>query len=106
MSDERVRAWDLIRLADAVMGIGVKADIQLFGGSSQGHKGIPGANTIRGAGAKADISFSNTPSSSRFGGIVTQRQFGILQGEEQSFLFSLGLGNTFIEIIVTGTSRE
>ena len=55
---------------NAILHIGVKADTQLLGRRSQGHKGVPGFASVLSARAKADIPFAHPLSDRQFGGVL------------------------------------
>lgn len=84
------------------MDILVKTHVKFFGRRGQGHEGVPGACTIRGARAKADIPFADALSPPQFGRVVMQRKFGIFQNQQQVGFLGLGLGDAFVEFIVPG----
>ncbi len=65
------------------MDVSIEANPQFFGGCRQGHEGVPGAHAVLGARAKANISFADTLPDGQFGRVVMQREFGVLQHQQQ-----------------------
>lgn len=96
----------MIRLGDAVEDVGIETDIQFFGSFNQSHESIPSGDAIQTARTKADVPLANPLTDTEFGGVVVQRQVGIVQNQEQACLFGQGLGNALVKLVVAGDSSE
>jgi len=96
----------MVGLRDAVEDVVVEADTQFFGSFNQGHESIPGGDASQTARTKADVPFANPLTDAEFGRVVVQRQVGIVQNQEQPFLFGQGLGNALVKLVVAGDGGE
>ena len=57
----------------------MEIDRQLFGGFGEGHQRIPGFDAVGGAHRQTDIAFPHALAGGEFGGIIVERQSGLVE---------------------------
>jgi hypothetical protein len=76
---------------NSIMDVAIDTDAQLLGCGGQGHKGIPSFGSIGSARSKADSALAHPLTSAEFGGVIVQRDFGMVEHHQQTSLLQPGL---------------
>ena len=77
--DELGEGRDLPGLGDAIPNEVIQADAELLDGRGQGLEGVPGQGAVGGARAEADVALTDAATGAEFGGVIVEREFGMVQ---------------------------
>ena len=106
LGDKFSETGHVVGTRDSIIDIGVETDAQLFGGRRQGHESIPSLGAFDSARSETDFAFAHALTCPEFSRVVMQGDFGMIEHLQQVVLFGVGLGNAFIQDIVTRHGGE
>jgi len=106
LCDEFCLIGDAAEAGDSIVEIVQEVDSQFSGCSRQGHEGVPGFGSILNSGAEADHAFADPAPGGEFCIVIVEREFRMIQYQQQRVLFGPCFGDPLVEGVIAGSGGK